>query len=303
MARRLDSDQHRLKEQIAQLERLNRELSQAQQGLIRSEKLASVGRLAAGLAHEVGNPLSAILGYVELLQTGDIPVAERADVLARVEKEVERVDRIIRDLLAYSRPGKGETTIITPARLFEESLALLRPQKKFKQVTVAVEVSGQLPVVSADFDQLRQILVNLLFNALDAVAEGGHLWLRAVGLQRGADGALGWLGHPGEPPFFALGDLHAIRPPRSGAGLPADRPVVVFSVTDDGHGIAPGDLGKVFDPFFTTKEPGRGTGLGLAICHSTVTALGGEIWVFSQPGRGTQLAFTIPAAAGPGGPF
>ena len=291
MARRIEEDQQKLKDQIEQLTRLNRELHQAQQGLIRSEKLASVGKLAAGLAHEIGNPISAILGYVEMLQSEEVEADEQRDVLSRVQSEVERIDTIIRDLLAYSRPGRDNIVAVEPAGLVESAMALIRPQKKYKLIEFEVEVPGNLPPVRADPDLMRQVLVNLMLNALDAVEPGGHVWVRAALLQRSADGELEW---GGRTEFFNLGEVHRIRPPEDGRAIKPGRQVVVFTVVDDGPGIAEEDLTRVFDPFYTTKEPGQGTGLGLAICHSSVHALSGEIWVYSQPGHGTQMAFSLP---------
>jgi signal transduction histidine kinase len=299
MIGRILEDGRRAERHIGELTRLNRELKQAEQAMIRSEKLASVGRLAAGLAHEIGNPLSALLGFVGLLRDPGLPAAERADLLARMERELRRVDGIIRDLLAYSRPGKRELRPCAPAEIAGDALGLLAAQKKMKQVTVALELAQALPPVLADFDLARQVLVNLMFNALDALSPGGHLWLRAVLVERRPDGTLAWGEDGKEPDFFALGELHALRLPRDGAGLPPGKRAVVFCVVDTGTGIAPEHLGSVFDPFFTTKEAGQGTGLGLAICHASVAAMGGEIWIWSRPGAGTQVAFYLPCAEAP----
>ena len=295
MARRIKTDQLKLVEQIGELEGLNQDLQQAQQVMVRQEKLASVGLLAAGLAHEVGNPMSAIMGYVDMLRSEDFPPAEQDDILARVGRELERIDRIIQDLLAYSRPGPGESFACAPADLVEQALGLIRPQKKFKRITFAAELPKDLPQVLCDPDKICQVLVNLMFNALDAVADGGRLWVRASAVARDSAGGLDW-GPAGEPSFFARGDLHRIRPPRDGRGLSTDRGAVVFSVVDDGQGINGSDLGRIFDPFFTTKPPGKGTGLGLAICHATIQSSGGEIWAWSQSGAGTQFAFWLPEA-------
>ncbi len=297
MAQRIEEDQSKLKKQIKELTRLNRELNQAQQGLIRTEKLASVGRLAAGLAHEVGNPISAILGYVGMMRTEKIPAKQRRDMLMRVEKEVERIDKIIKDLLAYSRPGRGLVKSVAPDELLEDAMVLIRPQKKYKQVGFQLMVSLDLPKVRADPEIIRQVLVNLMLNALDALQEGGHIWVRATAMAMDADRNIIWPGCQGEPNFFQQGKLHIIRPPHGGRGLKANREVVVFSISDDGQGIQPGNLSRLFDPFFTTKDPGKGTGLGLAICHAGVTAMGGEIWVWSKPGEGTQFSFYLPVAA------
>jgi len=291
MARRIEEDQKKLRDQIEQLTRLNRELHQAQQGLIRSEKLASVGKLAAGLAHEIGNPISAILGYVEMLQSEEVDAEEQRDMLSRVQSEVERIDTIIRDLLAYSRPGRDNVVEVDPAGLVESAMALIRPQKKYKLIEFNIEVPEDLPPVRADPDLMRQVLVNLMLNALDAVESGGHIWVRAAPLGRSAEGVLEW---SGRTEFFNLGEVHRIRPPEDGKAIAPGARVVVFTVVDDGPGIAEEDLTRVFDPFYTTKEPGQGTGLGLAICHSSVHALSGEIWVYSKPGQGTQMAFSLP---------
>ncbi|HUU00800.1 MAG TPA: ATP-binding protein [Myxococcota bacterium] len=296
MARRIEDDKKRMKDKIAELAKLNNELQRAQQGLVRSEKLASVGQLAAGVAHEVGNPISAILGYVGMLRSEEIPAKEQADILARVEREIVRIDMIIRDLLAYSRPGRSEIAPALPSELSESALSLIRPQKKFKTVEFTLDVPPGLPPVLTDADLTRQVLVNLMLNALDACGEGGRVWLRAVVMGADDDGRLLWDGGPEEPAFFKLGDTHAIRPPAGGSGFrPVDK-VVVFCVVDDGVGIEEENLLRIFDPFFTTKEPGRGTGLGLAICHSAISALGGEIWAYSRRGHGTQFAFYLPVA-------
>jgi len=300
MAQRIEEDQQRLKDQIEELKHLNRELHQAQQGLVRSEKLASVGKLAAGVAHEVGNPISAILGYVGMLRTEEIPEDEQKDILARVESEVERIDTVIKDLLAYSRPGRSDVIQITPAELIESAMLLIRPQKKFKTINFEVEVSKALPAVTADADLVRQVLVNLMLNALDVSQTGGQIWTRAAVLELDEEGEFLWATKTAkpmlesEPEFFDSGEIHRIRPPRDGRSLTPGQRVVVFSIVDDGPGIAEGDLVRIFDPFFTTKDPGQGTGLGLAICHSAITAMNGEIWAFSRLGDGTQLAFYLP---------
>jgi signal transduction histidine kinase len=294
MARRIEGDQQQLKSQIAELEKLNHELAQAQQAMIRQEKLASVGFLAAGLAHEVGNPIAAIGGYVGMLRTEQVPEDQQKDILGRVEREIERIDKIIRDLLSYSRPGKGEAVPCDLIELIADATDLLRPQKKFKQIEF-VSQDDAMPWVLCDPDLVRQVLVNLMFNALDAVDEGGHIWVRVHRLTRRADGDFDW-GSDKTPGCFELGVLHRVRPPADGQGLPVDQEVVVVSVVDDGHGINSDRLGQIFDPFYSTKEPGQGTGLGLCICLSAIHAQGGEIWAWSREGLGTQLAFWLPEA-------
>ncbi len=302
MSRRIQDDRVRLERQIAELERLNRDLQVAQVGLLRSEKLASVGRLAAGVAHEVGNPMSAILGYLGLLKSDDVPADEKRDMIERVENEIERIDQVIRSLLSYSRQEKPKSGPLPPRQAADHALELIRPQKTFKTISCQLEVAEGLPDCQADPALVRQVLVNVMLNALDASSTGGHLWLRAAAARRTEDGRLCWQTgsqplEPGaEPEWFALGELHRIRLPRDGKWLETAGAGVVFSVTDDGSGIPEEDQLKVFDPFFTTKEPGQGTGLGLAICHSAVEAMGGEIWLWSRPGTGTQVSFILPLA-------
>jgi two-component system NtrC family sensor kinase len=180
--------------------------------------------------------------------------------------------------------------------LAEEAMSLIRPQKEFRRVNFAMEVAPDLPAVQTDPDLVRQVLVNLLINALDAVGEGGHVWFRATAMAYTSQDGIAWPGHDAEPDFFEAGAVHRIQPPRDGQDLGEGRVVVVFSVVDDGPGIPEANLGRVFDPFYSTKEPGKGTGLGLAICHAAVQALGGEIWAWSKAGQGTQMAFYLPAA-------
>ncbi len=296
MARRIEEGKQSLRDQIKQEKRLNRELGQAQQSLIRSEKLASVGKLAAGIAHEVGNPISAVLGYVGMLRTEEISHQEQQDILRRVEQEVERVDIVIRDLLAYSRPGRGAQEATEVEHLVEDAMVLIRPQKKYKQLEVQVQLPKNLPRVFADPDLIRQVLVNLVINALDATDPGGHVWIRAFELERKSSGELVWPGFEHEPDVFSMTEIHKIQLPQEGKSISAGKKVVVFAVIDDGQGIKDEDIIKMFDPFYNTKEPGSGTGLGLAICHAAITASQGEIWAFSRPEQGTQIAFYLPVA-------
>jgi len=189
----------------------------------------------------------------------------------------------------------------------ESALQLIRPQKEFKNIKFRLEVDPALADCRADPALLRQVLVNLMLNALDALSAGGSLWLRAAVVERSGSGLRWYVGKEPlsegqSPPWFSEGDLHRLQLPRDGKWLEQNGAGLVFSVVDSGCGIPEENLSKVFDPFFTTKEPGRGTGLGLAICHSAIEAMGGEIWLWSRPGAGTQVSFILPLdpAAGPG---
>ena len=272
MATSLKLERARVTEQIAELERLNRQLGEARDSLVRSEKLATVGRLAAGVAHEVGNPLGAILGYLELAKSKVGP--EAADYLSRIDHEVGRIDRTIRELLDFSRhgPQDAELAPVGLRHAVEAAVRLASVQKRLKYVEFDVEVAEGLAVV-ADAHHLSQVLVNVLLNAGDAMKGTGRVEIR-VGVQPA--------------------------PPARRASDPAPVPRVELTLSDTGPGIQHADLTRVFDPFFTTKEPGEGTGLGLAICHRIMETFGGEIRAGNRPGGGGAVFTLVFREAKPG---
>src|SRR5881409_3418973 len=255
-------------------ERLNRmtdRLLDAQSQLVRSEKLASVGRLASGIAHEVGNPLGASGTYLEVLRRrGADP-----EVVAGLSRELERIDRIVRSLLDYARP-------------LEEAQGALKP------VRAALEIVRDVPPVLGRAHLMEQSLVNLMLNAVDA-APGGSV---VVGARR-------WAFEPDRVPRRRAED-----PGRSAFPRPPERrptrieftpgqPGALIYVADSGSGVPAEDRGKVFEPFYTTKEPGRGTGLGLAIVARAVHEMGGVVWVDRAREGGAAFKLFFPAADGP----
>jgi signal transduction histidine kinase len=248
---------------VRSLEQANRELQSAREETIRTEKMASVGLLAAGMAHEIGTPLAAIMGYGQLLhdELGDDP--EKADYARRICADCARIDRLVRGLLDYARPAPPGTEPVDPAELVAASLELLTRQGLFKQIEVSLSLADRLPVVIADRHQLQQVLINLFLNARDAMPEGGRL---------------------------------AVRGTTAPAGERRVREWVRIEVSDSGCGILPEHQAQIFEPFFTTKEPGKGTGLGLAIVARIVDACGGRIGVTSTPGKGTTFTILLPAA-------
>jgi len=252
-----ESMAERLTRSRLELEENLRSLKETQDSLIQSEKMASVGRLAAGLAHELGNPLGAILGFVHLLNRSNLADRHRADYLARVQAEVERMDTIIRSLLDFARPARAETGPVDLNALVTSSLALAEVQKWYKDLTIVTELAPDRPTALAEANRLTQVLLNLLTNAGQAMPQGGAL---TVGTGRGG---------PGE---------------------------VVVWVRDTGVGISGEDLGKIFDPFFTLKEPGKGTGLGLSVSRSIIAAFHGRIEVESREGRGSLFRVFLPEA-------
>jgi signal transduction histidine kinase len=259
MAGELRKQKSALEERLNEILRTSKELSETRDQLVRSEKLASVGRLSAGIAHEIGNPLAAISGLVELLQLGGLSQAEHEEFLGRIRAETDRIHRIIRELLDYSRTRPSESAALAHGNLAEvidEAVKLIAPQKDLRQVTIERRIHDEKPLVRAPAHELTQIVLNLLLNAADAVAGEGSILIE---LTR-ADGQL------------------------------------LLSLSDSGPGIPDAVLGRIFDPFFTTKPPGKGTGLGLAVCLSLVERFGGKLWAENMKGGGARFSLLLPAA-------
>lgn len=268
MTRTLREQRAELKAQLAAIEKSAAELRGAQDQLIRAAKLASVGTLAAGVAHEIGNPLAGVLGLLDALD-GEADPATSARYRELVRKEVRRIDRIIADLLAYSRPARGEVGERETCRVadaIDHVRALLGAQKLFDGVSLTAEVDAAEPVAMSR-DDLTQLLVNLLLNAAQAMGGKGAIAIRAEVVD-------GW---------------------RPQMGVVARR-AVALSVTDDGPGIPPEIADRIFDPFFTTKAEVRGSGLGLAICQSICDRVGAEITLDRAAVKGARFLVSIPVA-------
>ncbi len=263
MLRRLDANERKLKENISTLESANREIRRAQDEMVASEKMASVGRLATGVAHEIGNPLGIMLGYIELLQREDLTGSERKDFLRRMEKETRRIHRIIRDLLDFSRPSGNEKEWADAHEVLEEVLTVVKPQPLFEKIAVQKILEAKTSDVKLAPDLLKQVFLNLLINAADAMA------------------------HEGERDSMGAAPLLTIESLTHGGFL-------IMRFRDTGCGINPDDLKRIFDPFFTTKAPGKGTGLGLAICYTVMDRTGGRIRVENAPEQGTVVTIEMP---------
>ena len=234
-------------QQIAALEQTNRELQQARDELIRSEKMASVGQLAAGLAHELGNPLAAIIGYLELLKQR-IEVASDSDILHRALAETNRIDFLVRELLDFSRPTEnGVAEPVDIVKVMRSCVQLLKNQGVMSCIDISDELPASLSKIAGDANKLQQVFINLLLNAIQACDKQGIINLTAGEQEKNI-----WLG-----------------------------------VKDNGSGINKENLGRIFDPFYTTKAPGEGTGLGLAICQQIIEKTGGRIEVETVPRRGS----------------
>jgi signal transduction histidine kinase len=245
-------------QKVQALERANRELSEAQEAVIRSERLATVGRLAAGIAHELGNPLAAVSGYVDLLAMGDTDPLTQEEILTRASREVDRMGRIIRELLDYARPGPGTPETLDVRNAIAEARDTLVPIQRLKGLAVTVETPAEPTLVRIEPDRLHQVLVNILLNAGDAV-----------------DGA-----------------------PDAGVSisvLAGDR--ISIALEDTGPGFTADALVHAMEPFFTTKDVGEGTGLGLAVSSQLIRAAGGTLTLANRTDRsGARVVIELPRA-------
>jgi len=246
-----------------------------EQQLVRSDHLASLGTLVAGIAHEVNNPLGIIAGYAEALldRAGD-PALARSEAfedfpeyLRTIHREIFRCKGILQSLLEFARPASGTFREIDVNELTKEVLLLLKHRTTRLQHRIDLRLTRDLPKIQADAGSLRQVLMNLLLNAISFTPPGGEITIATAA-------------HTG--------------PVRPGGAAGAIR----LTVRDTGAGIQPEIVGKIFDPFFTTRPVGEGTGLGLTISHRIVEEHGGTIDVESAPGAGAAFTITLPAAGG-----
>lgn len=233
-------------------------LNAAQAQLLQSAKLAAVGELSASVAHEINNPLYAARNSLYLVEQDLPPDAPQRTFLAIAQQELGRIARIITRMRDFYRPSRGELTSANINALLRETLELVTTHLRHNHVTVRTRLANDLPPIVAHADQLRQVFLNVILNACDAMPSGGELTVSS--------------------------ELIAAR-----AGAPA---TLAISITDTGVGIAPEHIPHLFEPFYTTKP--HGTGLGLAISAHIVTQHGGRITVDSQPGVGTTFTILLP---------
>jgi len=251
-------DRTKMQNMVEELQLANQELEAVQQSLMRSEKLAVAGRLAAGLAHEIGNPLQILMGYVELLQRGPERSSEE-EILIRMDQELRRIHDILQNLLEFARPISRNIVACDLNALLKDCESLVKGRKGFRAIKFEYKPDQNLPIIETEPEKIRQIIVNLIFNAADAIPECGGKILLAT--RKGSDG-------------------------------------IEIEVSDTGSGIPEEDLYKVFDPFFTTKDAGKGTGLGLAVCLGLAQSIGGSLDIKSVLGQGTTVVLKLIEAKG-----
>jgi signal transduction histidine kinase len=287
-ARAPDADTRDFATLAERLNHMTDRLLDAQSQLVRSEKLASIGRLAAGVAHEVGNPLGAVGTYLEVLRRR----GTEQEVIEGMARELDRLDRIVRSLLDYARPQEDPLVPVDPDRIVRGAFELLRAQGAFRAVQASTDLGLHVPEVLGRAHVLEQTLVNLLLNAVDATPPGGSIII----------GARRWAYEPGQSLPKRASDPGTARFPRVSARRPArvefadGQPGTLIFVADSGSGVPSADRERVFEPFFTTKEPGRGTGLGLAIVARSVHEMGGVVWVDAAREGGAAFKLFFPIA-------
>lgn len=247
---------------IRQLQANDRERAAIDAQVAHSARLVSLGRMAAGVAHEINNPLATIselTGDIQDVlgpeQAASLPDGELVlENLARIQNQVERARSVTHRMLNFARRMEPQTESTNINDVVREACSFIEKEALFNNIQLHLELDPEVPLVSTDRAQLQQVFLNLLDNALDATGKGGHIWISSH----------------------------------------ADNSWVTIKVKDSGPGVPPELAGRIFDPFFTTKEPGQGTGLGLSISHSIMERLGGSIELDSTPGQGATFIVRVP---------
>jgi signal transduction histidine kinase len=230
------------------------QLRQLNEQLVRTEKLAAMGTLAAGVAHEVNNPLASISSLVQMLQSKQNIDADTSDKLKLVSAQIQRISQVTGDMMNFARVRPAAKTYLDVGDVIKTSLRLASFDKSFHNLSLKTNFEKNLPKVLGDFDQLEQVFLNLFLNARDAMPDGGELFLITT----------------------------------------FDQEFIHVEISDNGSGIDESDSKRIFDPFFTTKQTGQGTGLGLAVCYGIITAHGGKINFSTKKSNGTTFLISLP---------
>ena len=256
ITRSLRHQRRRLMRQNRRIREMSLTLRSQQQGMIQQEKMAASGRMAAGVAHEIANPLASMDGLLQLMERR--PEKVRPDAVATLREQVARISQIVRRMMEFAHPGEGQWQSASVNDLLDKMIEVLRFDPRLKRVQIVRDYQRDLSPVHVLSEALEQVIVNLVINALDAMEQTPQPRL-ALRTRRNADSC----------------DIE---------------------IQDNGHGIGPEQLKRIFEPFFTTKPVGKGTGLGLSISYSLVRKLGGSIFVESRPGEGARFVVKLPVA-------
>ncbi|MFC2060370.1 nitrogen regulation protein NR(II) [Chloroflexota bacterium] len=237
------------------------ERKRMQEQLIAQDRLASIGELTSGIAHELNNPLSNVIGFSGLLLKRDLPADIEAD-LNVISSEAERAARIVDNLLTFARKQPEDKSPIDVNKIMEKTLELRTHEQKINDIQIVTRFTPGLPEIMGNDFQLRQVFLNIIMNAQFFMIEAHGKGMLTISTERAGD-------------------------------------FIRISFTDDGPGIPRENVALIFNPFFTTKEVGKGTGLGLSICYGIVTEHGGRIWAEIKPGEGTTFIIELPVYKGP----
>jgi len=235
------------------------EQKQRNEQLMMADRLASVGELAAGTAHELNNPLTSVIGFSQLLMEEDIPDDARKDV-ELIYKEAQRAANVIKNLLTFARKHAPMKQLNQINNIIEDVLKFRAYEQKVNGIEVKRQLAPDLPEIMVDYFQMQQVFLNIIINAEYFMVEAHN-----------------------------RGTLTITTKKQNGN--------VRISIADDGPGISKENLRRLFNPFFTTKEAGKGTGLGLSICHGIVSEHGGQIYAKSQPGKGATIVVELPISS------
>ncbi len=266
MLNKIQKDKKTLQETVMSLERANAELHNAQKEILRAEKMASVGRLAAGIAHEIGNPIGIVLGYLDMLKQNDLDGDDKIDFLKRTEDEVQRINTVIRQLLDLARPKSIESKLVSMNFLIQDIVEVMQVQPMMKDIHIQLDLQAEDEGIWGNDEQLRQVFLNLLLNAADAIQSGQNRSTGKILVQT----------ENTAPSYDGQSTRLRVR------------------LSDNGGGMSAQQLQSIFDPFYTTKEPGKGTGLGLAVSYMIIDGLGGTISAQSEFGHGATFSIDLP---------
>ncbi|NLI80702.1 MAG: two-component sensor histidine kinase [Deltaproteobacteria bacterium] len=249
---------------VGQLIKADREKAILDSNLMQSSKMAALGKLAAGIAHEVNNPLAVIkekVGWIkDLLEEEELAKSENfqefEEAVVKIDQHVDRAKRVTHRLLGFARRMEPMQESVNVNKVLEDTIDFLRNEAHYRNITIRTEYAEDLPVTTSDSAQLQQVFLNILNNGIDAVGRNGEI---------------------------SVVTCHKVREGQ-----------ISVSISDTGPGIPSEQINQIFDPFFTTKEVGKGTGLGLSISYSIIEKLGGNISVASEPGKGTTFTIILP---------
>ena len=267
MLKRISKDKTEIQKSFYSLKKKNKQLKKAHQDIIKAEKLASLGRLAAGIAHEIGNPIGIILGYIEILTHGKTPEDKRNEILLRCNNEVNRIDKIVKQLLNLAKPSSNEKPIrIQVHEVINNVIDMLDVLSVKPNLKISFLPGAAKDLIKADPDKLKQVFLNLLLNSIDAISsnkniKNGEITIKTCLIR------------------IKKNDLHKN---------------IKITIIDNGSGISELDSNNIFDPFFTTKEPGKGTGLGLSVCFMIIEQIGGTIHADTKSSNGTEMVICLP---------